>query len=98
MELTEPWKSMNLPIDGAIVEASTFDSLLVHFPTVTAADLKPTHAALRQGLIEAGWIIDEDGEYATGPWSYVTAPDGRRGKLTSRLESGRPTSRIGLTP
>ena len=55
MELTSPWKGMDLPIDGAIVEFSGDRKLRVRHPTLGFDMVEPTYSVLRERLVANGW-------------------------------------------
>jgi len=95
VELTEPWKSMNLPIEGAIVEASTESGLLVRFPSVAEADAGPTLAALEQALVDGGWAVDRA---SAGPpeWRSVLSRDEQVVSMRVFNEGGRPSASLTL--
>ncbi len=90
VELTEPWKSMNLPIDGAVVERSSQDSLGVRFVTFKPEDAALPYAVLKQAFVEQGWVV----KYAdSGPpvWDADFEAPGYSGPtLSVRVKNGRP--------
>lgn len=94
MELTEPWKSMNLPIDGAVVDASTEHSVLLRFPAIAEADASTTYAALRQSLLDAGWQVEADDAFPTSRQAAMRTPAGNPALLSVFVESGRPAAQI----
>ena len=90
VELTEPWKSMNLPIDGALIERSSNSTLGVRFVTIKAEDAALPYAALKEALVKQGWVLKN--EY-TGPpaWdAYFEAPGYRGPTLSVTVENDRP--------
>ncbi len=90
VELTEPWKSMNLPIDGAIIELSDDDSLGLRFVTIQSEDAALPYAALKDVFVKRGWVVKYE---RTGPpdWkARFEAPGYVSASLSIDVESGRP--------
>ena len=90
MELTEPWKSMNLPIDGALIERSSSSTLGVRFVTIKAEDAALPYAALKQSLMDAGWSVKYE---RSGPPRWKTtfnAAGFASVSLSVYPENGRP--------
>ena len=94
VELTEPWKSMNLPIDGAVVERSSHQVLGVRFVTIRPEDAALPYAALKEALLEEGWVVIYS---QAGPPMWTTdfdAPGFSNVNLSVRLKKGRPFASI----
>lgn len=93
-EVTEPWKSMNLPIDGAVVEVSDSDSLILRFAAIQPDDYGLPHAAVRQAMVDAGWGAEDDDVGATKE-CYLTKGD-QELTLTTLVKDGRPVLRLSI--
>jgi len=90
VELTEPWKSMNLPIEGAVIELSDDDSLGLRFVTIKSEDAALPYAALKQSLMDAGWRVKYE---RSGPPRWKTtfnAAGFASVSLSVYPENGRP--------
>jgi len=90
VELTEPWKSMNLPIDGALIERSSDSRLGVRFPTIKPQDAALPYAVLKEAFLKQGWVLKYED---TGPpaWDAYFDASGYSGPtLSVTVENGRP--------
>lgn len=60
MSITEPWKSMNLPIEGAVVEFSTKSSIGLKYPTHTQATANGIVGVLIEAVEGLGYTKGKD--------------------------------------
>ena len=65
-EVTDPWKSMELPVGTALVEVSTSKTLVLRHPTLKLSMMQSTYAAFRQHLVSRGWSIQDEVHYDEG--------------------------------
>lgn len=99
MELTEPWKSMNLPIEGAVVEYSRSDGLLARYPSIPVDATVATYAAVKEALLAAGWAPDFEQKLSTVPPTMTSIwkhPDGRQISVDLQVQDERPALNIAL--
>lgn len=94
MSITDPWKSMNLPIDGAVVELSNEVSLKLSYPTHTQETASSVVAVLTDGLVAAGFAVDSDKDAASARKVKLTKPDGPTISLTLDKRAERPSVKL----
>lgn len=92
--ITDPWKSMNLPIDGAVVELSNEVSLQLSYPTHTQETADGIVAVLSQALVSGGFSIDSDKSAPSARKLTLTKPDGPTISLTLDKRAERPSVKL----
>lgn len=65
VSITDPWKSMNLPIDGARIDASDSEELAATYVTHTNETAAGIKAAWKDALTGAGWKVTKERDLPT---------------------------------
>jgi hypothetical protein len=92
--ITEPWKSMNLPLDGGVVDLSNEVSLKVSYPTHTQATASGIVAVVSEGLTAAGFTAGDDKNVPSARKVAFTHTDGTTVSLTLDKRAERPTLKL----
>tara|TARA_B100001939_G_scaffold348124_1_gene372937 strand:- start:58479 stop:58811 length:333 start_codon:yes stop_codon:yes gene_type:complete len=73
--LPEPWKSLNLDIDGAEVVRASSGELQLVFPFIKPEQMNLPYAMILDGMKKSGWeVIEQD----YGKSGKVQAPGGKK--------------------
>ena len=94
MDITEPWKSMNLPLDGSVVELSNDVSLKLSYPTHTQDSASGIVAVMSDGLTAAGFTPGDDKNAPSARKIVFTHSDGATVSLTLDKRAERPTIKL----
>lgn len=94
--LVEPWASMDLQLDKAIVTVTTEDSAHLAYLGVPLDGMKALDAQLQEALVAQGWTRADDqrpprdgARYAND--TVFTTPEGKEGLLTIQGMDGVPS-------
>ena len=96
MELTAPWKDMNLSIDGGVVESSRETRLSVRFPATPPDVFGGLYEVLKGELVAAGCTFTEENRRERDIRGVFRTPDGKKAVLTVYIDEGRPRARIAV--
>ena len=96
MELTAPWKDMNLSIEGGVVVASLPETLLVRFPATPPDVFGGLYEVLKGELVAAGWSLTEESRSERAITGAFKTPDGKEALLDVHIDEGRPKVSIAL--
>ena len=90
MQLTAPWKDMNLSIDGGVVVSSRETRLSVRFPATPPDVFGGLYEVLKGELVAAGWSFTEEYRFERDITGAFKTPDGKDALLTVDIDEGRP--------
>ena len=97
MELTAPWKDMNLSsIEGGVVVDSRKDSVLVRFPATPADARGGLFEVLKGEIVAAGWALREEVRDEDDLEGAFRTPSGAEASLLVNLHGGRPQARLSV--
>ena len=97
MELTAPWKDMNLSsIEGGVVVASLPNRLLVRFPATPADVFGGLYENLKGELVAAGWSFTEERRFDSDIKGVFSTSDGKRATLIVDVSEGRPEASFAI--
>ena len=97
MELTAPWKDMNLSIEGGGVVSSTSDNLTVRFPATPADAAGGLFHTVKGELVAAGWSLEGEEHLGGAHDGLLTTAEGNEAVLGVTLNNDRPVLTIDIT-
>lgn len=94
MQLTEPWKSLNLPIDGAVIDFSTETGLGLTFVTHTQSTAPGIVGNVITSLESQGYTKGNDKDLASMRVVELEHPESGTIALTLNKRDERPSLKL----